>query len=132
MRLSETQNRELLHKHGVYVTEACDKCGQILGPVRFTRYAEKGEWCSRLCRDGVEHKAGACRGCGADLNGKRKGSIYCGRTCRMRAARRADQDSQIIVNTPVQKSGLTDAVLTSRYGDSLDLERLLNRPRLLK
>lgn len=53
MRLTEKQSRELIAKHGVYVTEACDKCGQILGPVRFTRKDEAGEWCSRQCRDGA-------------------------------------------------------------------------------
>lgn len=53
MRLTEAQSRELLAKHGVYVTEVCDKCGKILGHVRFTRYGEKGEWCSQLCRDGA-------------------------------------------------------------------------------
>lgn len=54
MRLTEAQSRALLAKHGVRVTEACDQCGQILGPVRFTRYGEPGEWCSRECRDGVQ------------------------------------------------------------------------------
>ncbi len=52
MRLTEAQIRALLAKHGVYITEACDKCGQLLGHVRFTIYGEPGEWCSRLCRDG--------------------------------------------------------------------------------
>lgn len=52
MRLTEAQGRELLAKHGVYVTEVCDKCGKILGHVRLTRFGEKGEWCSRECRDG--------------------------------------------------------------------------------
>ena len=37
MRLTEAQSRELLRTHGVYVTEACGRCGKILGPVRFTR-----------------------------------------------------------------------------------------------
>ena len=54
MHLTEAQSRALLAKHGVYVTQACDKCGKILGHVRFTRYGEKGEWCSRLCRDGAQ------------------------------------------------------------------------------
>jgi hypothetical protein len=54
MKLTEAQSRALLAKHGVYVTEACDKCGKILGHVRFTRYGEKGEWCSRECRDGAQ------------------------------------------------------------------------------
>jgi hypothetical protein len=84
VRLTEAQSRELLRKHGVYAREACDKCGQILGHVRFTRFGEKGEWCSRLCRDGVEHKAGACRGCGASLKGKRKGALFCDDACRKR------------------------------------------------
>ena len=54
MRLTEEQSRGLLAKHGVYVTEACDGCGKILGHVRFTRKDQPGEWCSRECRDGVE------------------------------------------------------------------------------
>ena len=53
MRLTESQSRELLGKYRAYVTEVCDKCGKILGNVRFTRYVEPGEWCSRLCRDGA-------------------------------------------------------------------------------
>ena len=53
MRLTEAQSRDLLAKHGVYVSEACDKCGKILGHVRFTHYNEPGEWCSYLCRDGT-------------------------------------------------------------------------------
>lgn len=57
VKLSEAQSRELLAKHGVYVTEACDKCGQILGPVRFTRDDQPGESCSRECRDGVQAAA---------------------------------------------------------------------------
>jgi len=114
MKLAEARSRELLRIHGVCVTEACDRCGKILGHVRFTRYGEKGEWCSRLCRDGVEHKAHTCYGCGVSLNGKRKGAIYCGRTCRMRAVRKEGQDSQIIVNTPIQNKGLTDAI--SQFG----------------
>ena len=60
MRVAEAQSRALLAKHGVYVTEVCDKCAKILGPVRFARNDEQGEWCSRLCRDGFEHKAGSC------------------------------------------------------------------------
>ena len=53
MRITEEQSRLLLAKHGVYVTEVCDKCGKILGHVRFTRYGEPGAWCCRECRDGV-------------------------------------------------------------------------------
>jgi hypothetical protein len=77
MRLSEAQSRELLRKHDVYIAEACDKCRKVLGHVRFTRYGQTGEWYSRLCRDGVEHKAGACYGCGVGLKAKRKGALFC-------------------------------------------------------
>jgi hypothetical protein len=55
MLLTEARSRELLHKHGVYVTETCDKCGKVLGPERhFTRFGEVGAWCSRECRDGAQ------------------------------------------------------------------------------
>jgi hypothetical protein len=55
MKLTEAQSRELLQKHGVDVTEACDKCGKALGPERhFTRFGEVGAWCSRECRDGAQ------------------------------------------------------------------------------
>jgi hypothetical protein len=116
VRLTEVQSRGLLAKHGVHVSEACDTCGKILGPVRYTRKDQPGVWCSKSCRDGVEHRAGLCRGCGTSLNGKRKDSIYCGRTCRMRVTRKEGQDSQIIVNTPLQNRPLTDAILPSGYG----------------
>ena len=113
MRLTESQSRELLAMYGAYVTEACDKCGQILGPTRFTRCGKPGEWCSRLCRDGVEHKAGVCRGCGVAVKRKRRDALYCSRTCRMRALRRQGQDSEISVNTPQQNTGLMSAGCSS-------------------
>ena len=53
MRLSE-QSRQILANQGSYVTEACDKCGTLLGAVRYKRQGEPGEWCSALCRDGIE------------------------------------------------------------------------------
>jgi hypothetical protein len=68
MKLTDRQLCLLVSTHEVYVTEACDQCRKILGPVRFTRSGESSVWCSRLCRDGVEHRAGICRGCGAPLN----------------------------------------------------------------
>ena len=36
MKLSEEQSRRLLHAHGIHVTEACDRCTRLLGPVRWT------------------------------------------------------------------------------------------------
>jgi hypothetical protein len=50
MKLTQAYTLNLLAKYGVHVMEACDKCGQILGPVRFKRQGESGDWCSRKCR----------------------------------------------------------------------------------
>ena len=57
MHLTVEQSRKALAEHGCYVTEACDKCGKLLGCVRYTRRGEPGEWCSDLCRDGAEQVA---------------------------------------------------------------------------
>jgi len=46
MRLAVQQSYALLERYGCYVTEACDKCGQILGPVRYTWKGHSGVWCS--------------------------------------------------------------------------------------
>jgi hypothetical protein len=50
MILTSQQGYELLAKHGCYATDCCDRCGQVLGPVRFTRRSKIGIWCSRECR----------------------------------------------------------------------------------
>jgi hypothetical protein len=50
MLLTANQSRALLLRFGVYATETCDKCGQVLGPLRYTRQGESGVWCSRSCR----------------------------------------------------------------------------------
>ena len=54
MMLREELRRRLLEDRGIYVTEACDKCGQLLGSVRYTRKGDAGVWCSRECRGSVE------------------------------------------------------------------------------
>jgi len=87
MRLTEAQSCELLRVHGAHVTEACYKCGGALGPIRFTHQGNRGAWCSRACRDGVDLNPAVCRGCGTSLVGKRRGATYCGRTIRMRKVR---------------------------------------------
>ena len=117
MRINEAQSLALLRTHGAYVTEACDGCGKILGAVRYSRQGEKGEWCSQLCRDGVERKAGVCYGCGTPLNGKRNDALYCSRTCRMRKVRRI-QESANSVNTHVADKGLTGAISRVGYPDT--------------
>jgi hypothetical protein len=89
MRLTTKQSRELLEEHGCYVNEACEKCGRLLGAVRFTRHGESGVWCSRECRDGPEARSpGICKACRARLpEGKRRGTLYCDDACRKSAAR---------------------------------------------
>jgi hypothetical protein len=54
MLLSIELRLQLQIDRGVFVAEACDRCGRLLGPVRFTRRDDSGVWCSRECRDGVE------------------------------------------------------------------------------
>ena len=89
MRLTPERSYSLLEKHSCFASEACDKCGQILGPIRFTRRGDNGVWCSRGCRDGAEgHEPGTCKHCRAKLpEGKRKGTAFCDDACR-KAARR--------------------------------------------
>jgi hypothetical protein len=115
MRLTDEQARQLLHTHGVYVTEVCDRCGKILGSVRFTRQGDAGAWCSRACRDGVDHSPTACRGRGTSLAGKRRGAIYCDRTCRMRKVRKEVRKGANIVNTSIQKTEVADAISAFGY-----------------
>jgi len=50
MTLTSTQAYVLLAKHGVFALAACDRCGQLLGAVRYTRSGDAGEWCSSACR----------------------------------------------------------------------------------
>lgn len=54
MLLTARQSYELLAEHRVFAKEICDKCGQLLGAVRYTRRGENGVWCSRLCRGNAE------------------------------------------------------------------------------
>jgi len=50
MLLTVAQAYELLSTRGAFAREACDRCGRVLGPVRFTRRGEIGVWCSSECR----------------------------------------------------------------------------------
>jgi hypothetical protein len=84
MRVTADQQTRLLPGHGVFANEACDKCGDVLAEVRYTRKDMPETYCSRLCRDGVERLKGRCDGCGVDPAGKRRGAHWCSHTCRMR------------------------------------------------
>jgi hypothetical protein len=129
MRLTEEQSRALLERYGAFVTELCDKCGKILGSIRFTRYGRTGEWCSKRCRDGFERKPGTCLGCGVPLNGKRKGAVFCSDVCRKRWR---VEILQIIAETSIQNSALTGAILGARYGDSVNLGKSTGDPLIAK
>ncbi len=47
MLLAIPQSERLFAKHGVIAREICDKCGIVLGGVRFTRCGESEVYCSR-------------------------------------------------------------------------------------
>jgi hypothetical protein len=89
MLLTVQQAYELLAKYGAFAREICDKCGVVLGAVRFARRGDAGVWCSRECRDGAEAEApGTCKHCHATLlSGKRKGSRFCDDACKQAAHR---------------------------------------------
>jgi hypothetical protein len=120
MKLTREQSQKLLQECGIWSTEVCDRCGQLLGSVRWTRAGQPGEWCSAECRDGVKVaaptlKADAkkCLECGVPLQGKRSDSKFCSRTHMMRYRRRelprTGQKRKISGNTPIGKQRLTDA-----------------------
>ncbi len=54
MKLTTEQQEKIRLERGICVNEVCDGCHALLGEVRFTRYGQPGEWCSRECRDGIE------------------------------------------------------------------------------
>jgi hypothetical protein len=56
MLLTIQQGYELLANYGCFAREICDKCGAVLGAVRFTRKDESGVWCSTACRGEGERK----------------------------------------------------------------------------
>jgi hypothetical protein len=89
MLLTREQSFKLLGEHGVYADECCDRCGQLLGAVRFTlKGYPEAAYCSRVCRDGANARApGTCPGCGGSLAGLRKGTRHCSATCRSREYR---------------------------------------------
>ena len=62
MKLSERQIVGLRRSYAVCVRDACDRCGNLLGAVRWTRRGEPGEWCSELCRDGFKTERKRKRG----------------------------------------------------------------------
>jgi hypothetical protein len=60
MLLAIQKSYELLANYGCFAREICDKCGIVLGAVRFTRYGELEVYCSRECR-GHAHRSATLR-----------------------------------------------------------------------
>lgn len=120
MRLIREQGKRLLRERGIWITEACDRCGKLLGSIRWTRKGELGEWCSAECRDGIAMpetvssvQAKRCLECGVPLHGKRSDSKFCSDVHSKRYRRRGTSStSQKCGNNPdtlVAKQGLTKA-----------------------
>jgi hypothetical protein len=117
MILSAPLKVRLLQEHGIFATESCDRCGQLLGAARFTRAGDPGVWCSRKCRDGIAHACRVCQICGALLNGKRRGAMYCSDRCRKRSKAQSPGLSNYR-GMPSENKRVTSAILGSGYGDS--------------
>jgi hypothetical protein len=62
MLLAIQKSYELLAKYGFFAREICDKCGIVLGAVRFTRHNASEVYCSRECRRDAERSATHRRG----------------------------------------------------------------------
>jgi hypothetical protein len=113
MILSAEVRCRLQEVRGIYATEACDRCGQLLGPLRFTRAGESGVWCSRECRGDVDqqkiHKGGRPRKYKHDRARK---NAHAQQQREFRSRSSVTKTCQ----QPIADKGLTGAILTSCYG----------------
>ena len=118
MRLTTAQSEQLLEQHGIWIKVTCDRCGNLLGAVRWTRRGESAEWCSVLCRDGVKAEHTRRRGGRPRLNLSAKGR----ESRRRKQVRDAVERHRlgVIKNCPQPNGteGLTDAILSSGYTPS--------------
>ncbi len=108
----------LVCSQGLYITEKCDGCGKLLNQTfRYTIAGKPEVYCSAGCRDfaffGDTREAkkrstpGKCVYCGATLEKKRRGALYCGEKCKKRATRSGRAHSTAepqITGTPTQSS----------------------------
>jgi hypothetical protein len=117
MKLTEQQSQRVLRTHGSYLTEVSDKCGALLGAVRWTIRGESGTWRSRACRDGADHQPRVCRGCGVSLAGMRKHAKYCSDVCRKRQRIR---DIRKNPEMPIADKGLADAISVFGRGGTIE------------
>jgi|SRR5579864_4400089 len=101
MKLTSTE-LAYVRSQGLYVTESCDGCcGRLLNQaVRYTIAGKPEVYCSAACREvaffanrleAKKHSSpGRCVNCGAKLEGKRRGALYCDELCKKRVARRKE------------------------------------------
>ena len=96
-----------VRSQGLYLTEKCNACGKLLNQaVRFTIVGQPEVYCSPACRDLVffrdrrearKHSSpGKCTNCGASLEAKRRGALYCDEKCKKRLARGKEAPSAAI------------------------------------
>ena len=126
MMLSIELRERLKRVRGICVHECCNRCGQLLGAVRYTHFGQSGAWCSRQCRDGADaHDPGTCKTCSARLpEGKRRGTMYCDDACKQAAHRlrtdiRLSQTPKLsVTKTPIYAAFSLEASAVRRAGRS--------------
>jgi hypothetical protein len=104
MRLAKEQSYVLFEKHSCYVKEACDRCGAAIhNGNRFTVRGDSGVWCSRLCRDGAEQRAGSKGG---------RPRKYRTEAARQRAEKSQNAERQKTFRVRVQRNGKPPCTIT--------------------
>lgn len=119
MKLNREQQRTLTRDCGIRANEACDKCGKILGAIRYTRRNEPGECCSRECRDGkVDAQVHVTRKAGRPPLGLSEKARTAHRRAQIREA--VQRCRSVIKNRlqPTDNIGIIDAILRSSYTPS--------------
>jgi len=109
MLLAIQESYELLAQYGCFAREICDKCGIVLGAVRFTQRDESGVWCSRECRGDGDRRA------------IRKGGRprkYKTENDRRQAERRQNAERQKAFRVRVQRNGKP----SRRFAETKDLQ----------
>ena len=102
VQLTHDQTKEIYHRIGAWLKEACDRCQKPLNQ-SYSYRNRQGTFCSSLCRgDALEAATWLCRNCGAGLNGRRSQTRTCSDRCRQ-AVRRAEKSRtgrETVTTTP--------------------------------
>jgi Fe-S-cluster-containing dehydrogenase component len=118
---------------GLYIIEKCDGCGKLLNQtLRYTVAGNPEVYCSAVCRDlmffGDRREARKhsnprkCVYCRANLEGKRRGALYCDEVCKKRVARTGSAQSTAepqITGTATQSNQRVVAAKTVEQGDRI-------------